>query len=156
MTAPQPVGVSVSGGVATVVVGDGQRRNALDTEGWQTLRRTVTALPDDLRAVVLRGHGHTFCSGSDLREWDGADGERVDASFAAMEAALQAVESVPVPTLAVVEGAATGAGCLLALACDTQLVTRSARVGMPVARLGILLSPAFATRLTLRVGPARA
>lgn len=155
MTTTRPV-VSVSGGVATVVIGNGQRRNALDTEGWQTLRRTVTALPDDLRAVVLRGHGHTFCSGSDLREWDGADGATVDASFAAMEATLRAVEAVPVPTLAVVEGAATGAGCLLALACDTQLVARSARVGMPVARLGILLSPAFATRLTVRVGPSRA
>lgn len=151
-----PVGATVDRGVATVVVGDGGRRNALDTAGWEALRRSVTGLPDGLVAVVVRGRGATFCAGSDLREWDGADGATVDASFTAMEAALRAVESVPVPTLAVVEGAATGAGCLLALACDTQLVARTARVGMPVVRLGILLSPAFATRLSVRVGPARA
>jgi len=148
--------VTVAGSVATVVVGDGRRRNALDTAGWDALRHSVAGLPNELQAVVVRGAGATFCAGSDLREWDAAEPAVVDASFAAMEAALRAVEAVPVPTLAVVEGAATGAGCLLALACDTQLVARTAVVGMPVARLGILLSPAFATRLTLRVGPARA
>ena len=155
-TGAPAVTVMVDRGTATVRVGDGQRRNALDSAGWDALRRAVTTLPGDLRAVVVRGVGGTFCAGSDLREWDGADPAVVDASFAAMEAALRAVEAVPVPTLAVVQGAATGAGCLLALACDTQLVARTARLGMPVVRLGILLSPAFATRLSLRVGPARA
>jgi enoyl-CoA hydratase/carnithine racemase len=156
VTSTCPAGARVSDGVALLEVGDGRRRNALDSAGWDALRRTVTGLPDDVVAVVVRGVGGTFCAGSDLREWDGAAPAVVDASFAAMEAALRAVEAVPVPTLAVVTGAATGAGCLLALACDTQLVARSAVVGMPVARLGILLSPAFATRLTLRVGPTRA
>ena len=151
-----PGQVSVVDGVATVVVGDGSRRNAMDTAGWQALGAAAAALPGDLRAVVLRGHGATFCAGADLREWDGADDAAVDASFAAVEAALRAIEAVEVPTLAVVEGTATGGGCLLALACDVQLVAASTRIGMPVARLGILVSPAFATRLCLRVGPARA
>jgi len=155
-TCPAAVTVTVAGSVATVVVGDGRRRNALDTAGWDALRHSVAGLPNELQAVVVHGAGATFCAGSDLREWDGAEPAVVDASFAAMEAALRAVEAVPVPTLAVVEGAATGAGCLLALACDTQLVARSALVGMPVVRLGILLGPAFATRLSLQVGPARA
>jgi enoyl-CoA hydratase/carnithine racemase len=151
------VTVEESAGVAVVRVGYGTRRNALTTYGWDTLREASTRLTSrtDLTAVVLRGAGDTFCAGSDLTEWDGADGATVDASFAAMEAALQAVEAIPVPTLAVVQGAATGAGCQLALACDLQVLARSARVGMPVAQLGILLSPAFATRLTLQVGPAR-
>ena len=156
MTSTCPAVVRVADGVAVLGVGDGRRRNALDTTGWDALRHSVVGLPDEVAAVVVRGVGTTFCAGSDLREWDGAGPAQVDASFAAMEGALRAVEAVPVPTLAVVAGAATGAGCLLALACDTQLVARSAVIGMPVARLGILLSPAFATRLSLRVGPARA
>ena len=154
---PDAVDVEELSGVAVVRVGDGTRRNALTTHGWNTLHEAAKRLSAraDLLAVVVRGRGHTFCAGSDLNEWDGADGATVDASFAAMEAALQAVEAIPAPTLAVVQGAATGAGCQLALACDTQLLARTAVVGMPVARLGILLSPAFTTRLTLRVGPAR-
>lgn len=154
---PAAVDVEQLSGVVVVRVGDGTRRNALTTDGWNTLHEEATRLAarSDLLAVVFRGRGHTFCAGSDLTEWDGAEGSVVDSSFAAMEAALQAVEAIPVPTLAVVEGAATGAGCQLALACDLQLLARTARTGMPVARLGILLSPAFATRLTLRVGPAR-
>ncbi len=157
MTSTCPSPVRVVDGTAVLEVGNGLRRNALDTAGWVALRTTAEQLAcHDLQALVVRGCGGTFCAGSDLRKWDGADGATVDAGFAAMEAALRAVEAVPVPTLAVVEGSATGAGCLLALACDTQLVARSARVGMPVARLGILLSPAFATRLSLRVGPTQA
>lgn len=157
MTSANPAAVTVeeSAAVAVVRVGNGARRNALTTDGWNTLHEAAVRLGArrDLLAVVVRGRGHTFCAGSDLREWDGAEGATVDASFAAMEAALQAVEALPVPTLAVVEGAATGAGCQLALACDLQLLARTALIGMPVARLGILLSPAFATRLTVRVGP---
>jgi enoyl-CoA hydratase/carnithine racemase len=123
---------------------------------WRRLQTAASTLSRTVHAVVVRGYGDMFCAGSDMREWQDASGAQVDASFAQMEAALQAVEAIPVPTVAVVQGAATGAGCQLALACDVQLVARSARVGMPVAQLGILLSAAFATRLSVRVGPARA
>ncbi len=98
----------VAGSVATVVVGDGRRRNALDTAGWDALRHSVAGLPNELQAVVVHGAGATFCAGSDLREWDGAEPAVVDASFAAMEAALRAVEAVPVPTLAVVRARRRG------------------------------------------------
>ena len=68
---------------------------------------------------------------------------------------MQAIEDLPVPTVAVVEGVATGAGCQLALACDLQLTNRSARVGMPIARLGLLVPATFANRMSLRIGPSR-
>jgi len=152
------VALALRGPVAVLTVGTGARRNAMGIADWHCLQTAARGLAErsTVRAVVLRGHGDVFCAGSDLREWDGACAEQVDASFAQMEAALVAVEGIGVPTVAVVQGAATGAGCQLALACDVQLVARSARIGMPVAQLGILLSAAFATRLTVRVGPARA
>ena len=72
-----------------------------------------------------------------------------------LEKALQAIEDLPVPTVAVVEGVATGAGCQLALACDLQLMNGSARIGMPIARLGLLVPATFANRMSLRIGPSR-
>lgn len=162
MTTPSPVQLETitiddTGSVATLTIGTGQRFNALGQQEWEALERAATSLAahETLRAVVIRGRGGVFCSGSDLREWEDASADAVSASFAAMEAALQAIEGLPVPTVAAVEGFATGAGCQLALACDLQLMNHSAKIGMPIARLGLLVPATFANRMSLRIGPAR-
>lgn len=152
------VRVEQDGAVAEITVGSGNRRNALTTESWRQLARCLDdiAEPGAVRAVVLRGAGDTFCAGSDLTEWRGADPAAVEESFAAMEAAFRAVERCPVPVVAEIRGVAAGAGCQLALACDLRVLADSARIGMPIARLGILASPAFAGRLVNLAGPALA
>jgi enoyl-CoA hydratase/carnithine racemase len=142
-------------GIADVSVGDGRRGNALSSEDWRELEQTFRRLADDeeLRAVVVRGQGGTFSAGSDMREWVQADRMDVAESFAAMEAAFTAIEDLPVPVIAEVEGVAAGAGCQLALACDLRVLAETARIGMPIARLGILVSPLFAARLSALAGP---
>ncbi|MDQ0754306.1 enoyl-CoA hydratase/isomerase family protein [Arthrobacter sp. B3I4] len=144
-------------GVAVLTVGTGERFNALTSPQWNALETSARSLAADssVRAVVIRGTGNTFCSGSDLREWREATGADVSAGFAAVEAALQAVEAIPVPTIALLQGVATGAGCQLALACDLQVLESAARIGMPTSRLGMLIPPTFATRMSLRIGPSR-
>ncbi|MCX6499162.1 MAG: enoyl-CoA hydratase/isomerase family protein [Arthrobacter sp.] len=146
------------GGVAVLTVGTGERFNALSSSQWKSLAASARSLAADpsIRAVVIRGNGDTFCSGSDLREWRDATPADVSDAFSAIEAALQAVEAIPVPTIALVQGVATGAGCQLALACDLQVLESAARIGMPIARLGMLIPPTFANRMSLRVGPSRA
>jgi len=57
VTTTCPAAVTVAGSVATVVVGDGRRRNALDTAGWDVLRHSVARLPNELQAVVVHGAG---------------------------------------------------------------------------------------------------
>ncbi|MFF3503433.1 enoyl-CoA hydratase/isomerase family protein [Streptomyces sp. NPDC003247] len=150
------VEVRVEGQVAHVTVGDGTRLNALPTEGWSFLAEQVDLLSHDpgLRAVVVRGRGGTFCAGSDLSEWLGASPSAVEESFAAMERAFTALERCPVPVVAAIEGTAAGAGCQLALACDIRYIGLSGRIGMPIARLGILASTRFAARMTDLVGPS--
>lgn len=145
-------------GIVDVSVGDGQRGNALSSEDWRELEHTFRRLAEDgeLRAVVVRGQGGTFSAGSDMREWVRADRTDVAQSFAAMEAAFTAIEDLPVPVIAEVEGVAAGAGCQLALACDLRVLADTARIGMPIARLGILVSPPFAARLVTLAGPGTA
>lgn len=159
-TAPAASLVSVrqAGPVARITVGNGQRRNALTVAGWAELERLVDELGEreQVRAVLIRGRGDTFCAGSDMSEWLDADPDFVEESFARMEAAFRAIERCPVPVVAEIEGAAAGAGCQLALACDMRYMAESARIGMPIARLGILATPAFAARLTALAGPAAA
>jgi enoyl-CoA hydratase/carnithine racemase len=150
------VSVRLAGPVARITVGNGQRRNALTVAGWAALERLVDDLAQrqEIRAILIRGRGDTFCAGSDISEWLDAGSEFIEESFARMEAAFLAIERCPVPVVAEIEGAAAGAGCQLAVACDMRYMARSARIGMPIARLGILASPAFAARLTALAGPA--
>jgi enoyl-CoA hydratase len=149
---------TVDEGIGAVTLGAGRRRNALTRLAWTALEDTVTRLGADpaVRVVVLRGRGGTFCSGSDLTEWAGAEADVVEDSFARMESAFRAVERCPVPVVAAVTGVAAGAGCQLALACDLGFMADSARIGMPIARHGILASPAFAARLSTLAGPGLA
>jgi enoyl-CoA hydratase/carnithine racemase len=104
--------------------------------------------------IVIASHGDTFSAGSDLNDWKGASHEEIEQSFDEMEACFQTIERSPVPVVAAVEGVAAGAGCQLALACDIVVMATDARIGMPIARWGILASKAFAIRLSRRAGTA--
>lgn len=142
--------------VAMIEIGLGSRHNPLRTEDWRHLSRLadMIAEDDDIRAVVIKGRGTSFCSGADIREWSGSDAKQVDDSFSAMEAALTSIEEIPVPVIAQMRGIAAGAGFQLALACDLRLASKTALVGMPVVRLGILVSPMFASRISSIAGHA--
>jgi enoyl-CoA hydratase/carnithine racemase len=152
------VATRVDGPVAEITIGNGRRRNAMTATGWETVDRCVRELAeaDGIRAILIRGRDGTFCAGSDISEWIDAEPDFVEDSFARMESAFRAVEQCPVPVVAEIQGVAAGAGCQLALACDLRFMADSARIGMPIARLGILASPAFAARLTTLAGPAMA
>lgn len=144
------------GQVARVVIGSGVRRNALTSAAWAGIETVMHRLDrdDKVRAVVIEGAAAWFCAGSDMREWTQASAAEVELSFVRMEAACTAIEELAVPVIAKVRGPAAGAGCQLALACDLRILADSASMGMPIALLGILISPTFANRLAAHSGTA--
>ncbi|WP_055556707.1 enoyl-CoA hydratase/isomerase family protein [Streptomyces sp. NBRC 110028] len=159
MTDTGAISIQRDEAVATVRVGTGHRANALGTRDWQALAALFEDLAEDrsLGVVVVTGRGdRTFSAGSDMREWLSADPAEIDASFAAMESALTAIERLPIPVIAQIRGAAVGAGCQLACACDLRIISSEATMGMPIARWGILVPPSFAARIALLTGPATA
>lgn len=87
-----------------------------------------------LKAVVLRADGKAFCAGVDVA--DHAP-ERVDVMIRGFGQLFTQLRTLPVPTIAVIQGAALGGGTELAIGCDLVLAGVSARFGQPEIKLGV-------------------
>ncbi|WP_431729903.1 enoyl-CoA hydratase/isomerase family protein [Verrucosispora sp. TAA-831] len=147
--------VEVTGAVATVVIRNPGRRNAMTTAMWRQLPVLLDGLEADpaVRVLVLTGADGTFCAGADLGDLDEVlnpgDGNVVDV-------AERRLADFAKPTVAAVRGACVGGGCLLAVACDLRLAADDARFGVPPARLGLVYPAPATRRLTRLVGPSAA
>jgi enoyl-CoA hydratase/carnithine racemase len=109
----------------------------------------------DCRVFVIRSSGGAFSTGTDIGQFatftSGQDGLEYERR---LERCLARLEAVAVPTIAQVEGAAMGAGCAIAFACDLRVCTPAARFGVPIARtLGNALSVEICARLVEHLGP---
>ncbi|MDN5918179.1 MAG: enoyl-CoA hydratase-related protein [Pseudonocardia sp.] len=127
------------GGVLTLTLNRPHRKNALNGELWDALRTQLAAAADDadVRAVVLTGAGGAFCAGADLSDGAGG-GHPLDHMRKVSEAALL-LHELPVPSVAMVDGVAVGAGWNLALGCDLVVATPAARFSQIFARRGLSL-----------------
>lgn len=147
------------GVVAYVTVDRPRARNAMTMEMYARLHEHIrdVAGDEDLRVVVLRGAGGSFVAGTDIAYFEGLSSAEDGIAYErAMEDVIQTLESLPVPTVALVEGAAVGGGLILAVACDLRVCTPDARFGMPIARtVGHTLSVANHARLSAHLGPGR-
>jgi enoyl-CoA hydratase/carnithine racemase len=115
------------------------------------------AVHPDVRVVVVAGEGDHFCAGADVAELLEATGGPGAIEYGrAFEEVLRAIAELPVPVVARVHGAALGAGCQLAVACDVAVAAEDARIGIPSSRLGILINYENIERLTLEIGAKRA
>jgi enoyl-CoA hydratase len=147
------------GQVALVTIDRQERRNALNGELCDDLRRVLAQLPRDSRAVVLTGAGSAFCAGADLvTRFEPVEGEGAptDTFRPAFERVLDAIVEHHAPVIAAVNGPAIGAGMQLAVACDLRVAAFGARLGIPGGRLGIHLSPRNIWRLATLVGQGAA
>jgi enoyl-CoA hydratase len=137
-----------------------QARNALTWPMYDALVEACDRVDADdiVRVFVIRSAGDAFAAGTDIRQFTGfATGEDGIAYERRLDAVIDRLERVAVPTIAQVHGVAAGGGCAIALACDLRVCTPAARFGVPIARtLGNCLSAANLARLVDLVGPARA
>lgn len=155
--------VDEDGAVVTVTIDRPEQHNAIDFATWRELGSILDDLAhearhdDGLRVVILRGEGgRAFSAGSDLKEFATMTIDEVRRCFLTMEQTISKVEHLPYPVIAAIGGYALGSAFELACACDLQVASERARLGMPVARLGIMLSPEFTKRLVALMGPNQA
>jgi len=128
----------VENGVAAIVLDRPEARNALNLQMCEELREAALAAAADpqVRVVFVRGSGPVFCAGADVKERGGMSEEQVRQRRMKGFAAYEALESLPMPAVALVQGAALGSGVEIAAACDFIVATPDAVFGTPEAQRG--------------------
>ena len=152
---------SRNGAIATVVFDRPAARNAMTWQMYEQLAEICGRLrtEEGVRVAVFRGAGgKAFIAGTDIAQFrtftSGEDGIAYEKRI---EGYVSGVETLPMPTIAVVEGFAIGAGLVIATVCDLRIATPGARFGVPIARtLGNCISMTNYARLVVAVGASRA
>ena len=131
-------------GVTTITLNRPEALNSMSLEVETTLRETVPALASnkDCRVVVITGAGRAFSAGGDVKgmvpggSWDlPEEGRR--ARLEALHSVAVALQALPQPTIAMVNGVAAGAGCNLALSCDLRVASESAKFLLAFRNVGL-------------------
>jgi enoyl-CoA hydratase/carnithine racemase len=149
--------LEIDGGIATVSLNRPEKRNAIDwpmLKAWIATQKTLMAVPD-LRGVIIRGHGASFCAGLDFASFTGTPGRVLQAFFqpGSREANLfqQACigwRKLPVPVAAVIHGHCFGGGIQLALGADFRFCRPDAELSVMEIKWGLI--PDMSGMVTLR------
>ena len=144
-----------TGGLATLTLNRPDKLNALTPQVFVQLRAHIDAIAQDktVRCVVLAGNGRSFCAGHDLPAIAaGEHGPSPD--FEA--ATIDALEALPQPTIARIQGHCLTGGLELALGCDLLVAAESALIGDTHGQWGLAPIWGMSVRLPERVGRAKA
>ncbi|MFF9589891.1 enoyl-CoA hydratase/isomerase family protein [Streptomyces sp. NPDC014646] len=162
---------TVADGVATVVIDNPAKRNAMTVSMWIALPPLLARLAADpsVRALVLTGAGDTFCAGADIASLravpprepsppgdPSSPGGPPSDPQPLTVVAEEALAAFPRPTLAAIRGYCVGGGSQLAAACDLRFAEEGAAFGVTPARLGIVYPASSTRRLVALAGPATA
>ncbi|MBU1360261.1 MAG: enoyl-CoA hydratase [Gammaproteobacteria bacterium] len=130
-------------GVTTLTLNRPHAFNALSEAMLDALEAALQAVERDdaSRAIVLAASGRAFCAGHDLREMRAQPSEEYyRALFGQCSRVMMAIQRVPVPVIARVQGIATAAGCQLVAMCDLAVAAEDARFAVSGVNLGLFCS----------------
>jgi len=153
------VHLAVEGGVASVSFDRPEARNAMTWAMYERLRAVCEQLREDRSVRVVRfqgAGGEAFVAGTDIAQFQDFDGERGVQYERQIDATMQLLAGLPMPTVAVVQGWCIGGGLAIASTCDFRLATPGSKFGVPIARtLGNCLSMANIAGLVAAFGRPR-
>jgi enoyl-CoA hydratase/carnithine racemase len=144
---PGGLRLAIAGEVATVTLARPERRNAMTPAMWRGLADLGASLPPQVRVVVVRGAGPSFCAGIDLNLLTGTGDEEpiadpkdrdFDQQVASYQAGYLWLRDPRIVSIAAVQGHAIGAGFQLALSCDLRILSDDARLRMKEPALGLV------------------
>ncbi|MGL6111273.1 MAG: enoyl-CoA hydratase [Rubrivivax sp.] len=157
---------TVQGGIATLTMNRPEARNAFSRAMMDALSEALPRLALDpaVRLVVITGAGNAFCAGGDVKGFaKNAAGAPAATSFDTKVTDLRArmevarwLHEMPKPTLAVIPGAAAGAGLSVALACDLRIAADDAKLTTAFSKIGLSGDFGGSYFLNYLVGAAKA
>ena len=147
--------------IAYIYLNNSQKRNAINTEMWQSLSNLAEKISGDreIRVAILRGSGdEAFAAGADISQFESkrkasANGSDYDELT---EKAINAVLEIPIPVIALIHGYCLGGGLSLALACDFRIASTESSFSIPAARLGTAYPYKATERLVNQIGASNA
>ncbi|MDR0929947.1 MAG: enoyl-CoA hydratase/isomerase family protein [Oscillospiraceae bacterium] len=150
--------IEINEHVAVLTLHRPEALNALNSALLDELLEATARIAADknIRAVVLTGAGRAFAAGADISEMRDFTPEAAKAYAEKGNRAFLALENLPQPVIAAVNGYALGGGCELALACDLRLASDKARFGQPEVGLGVPPGFGGTQRLPRAVGMGHA
>jgi enoyl-CoA hydratase/carnithine racemase len=151
--ADQLVSIERQQNYVTFTLNRPEKRNSLNEGMMRELDEALREVEDDraIRAVIIRGAGRAFCAGIDLAEAERLEGGHSPVNI---ERVFKRLEHLPIPTIAAIQGAALAGGCELALHCDLRVAADDLRMGMSVARVGLVVPYNFIRKLIEIIGAA--
>jgi enoyl-CoA hydratase len=153
--------VERDGAIATVVLNQPAKLNALSHASWDELGARMRELSTDLnlRCVIVRGAGtQAFGAGADITEFPEvrADGLQGKVYGELIASTMQAIGDCVHPTVAMIHGVCVGGGLEVALMCDLRICGEGSRFGIPINRLGLTMGYGELLGLLTVVGAATA
>jgi len=152
---PPTLKVERHGAVAVLTLNRAKKRNALDDPTVAGIEAFFSAVPEDIRAVVLAGDGDHFSAGLDLAELTELNTFAGVAHSRSWHRAFERIEFGTVPVVAVLHGAVVGGGLELAAAAHVRVAERSAFYALPEASRGIFVGGGGSVRLPALIGTSR-
>lgn len=149
-------------GVTTITLNRPDKLNAFAGTMREDLLEAILAAGQDpdARVVVITGAGRAFCAGGDIDFMSGLRNEaNTDGLRKLLEAGARivtAIQKLPQPVIASINGVAAGAGCNLALACDIRIASDAARFSESFVRIGLHPDWGGTWLLPRIAGPSRA
>ena len=145
--------------IATVIISNREKKNALSMSMFEELNREVLKLNSDkdIDLVFFKGEGSSFSSGAFLEElikFPSTESARDYASL--MELTIGNIFNMKKTTIALVDGYALGAGLAVIIACDIRIFTKRAKLGIPAVRISAIFPANSTRRLVADVGMSRA
>ncbi len=149
------------GPIGKIILNKPEQLNAINPEMGDELKALIPQLNQnkDLRVVIITGSGKAFSAGGNLQfilDRTQRNSEQNKQDMIEFYSKFLSIRNIEVPTIAMMQGPAIGAGFCVALACDLRVASENAKMGVNFAKIGLSSGMGGLYFLTKLLGPAGA